>query len=152
MGVHKFFCFSAKYKNIFIPPISSADRLCVHKPPFFGLQKIRELYMLCLRAVWCLPNGGFVHQIKMCPQIGRRFLLYTSRLLKNEEIICIFVFSGCAAIYCTTQLPAHQNSLMAARAIPPFCLSPGTARRQRNLEVKRFIRATLYSVNICRQL
>jgi hypothetical protein len=48
----------------------------------------------------------------------------------------------------TPQLPAHQNSLMAARAIPPFCLSPGTAQRQRNPEVKRFMRATLYSVNI----
>jgi hypothetical protein len=42
-----------------------------------------------------------------------------------------------------TQLPAHQNSLMATRAIPCFCLSPGTAQRQRNPEVKRFIRATL---------
>jgi hypothetical protein len=52
----------------------------------------------------------------------------------------------------TPQLPAHQNSLMAARAIPSFCLSPGTARRQRNPEVKRFERATLYSVNISRQL
>ena len=42
-----------------------------------------------------------------------------------------------------TQLPAHQSSLMATRAIPYFCLSPGTAQRQRNPEVKRFIRATL---------
>ncbi len=42
-----------------------------------------------------------------------------------------------------TQLPAHQYSLMATRAIPRFCLSPGTAQRQRNPEVKRFIRAAL---------
>ncbi len=51
----------------------------------------------------------------------------------------------------TTQLPVHQNSLMATRAIPCFCLPPGTAQWRRNLEVKRFIRATVYSVNICRQ-
>ncbi len=25
-----------------------------------------------LRAVWCLANGGFVHQIKMCQQIRRK--------------------------------------------------------------------------------
>jgi hypothetical protein len=42
----------------------------------------------------------------------------------------------------TTQLPAHQNSLMAARAISTFFLSPGTTQGQRNPEVKRFIRAT----------
>ncbi len=48
----------------------------------------------------------------------------------------------------TTQLPLHQNSLMAIRAISCFCLPPGTTQRQRNLEVKRFIRATVYSVNI----
>jgi hypothetical protein len=32
----------------------------------------------------------------------------------------------------TTQLPAHQNSLMAPRAIPYFCLSPGTAQRPKS--------------------
>jgi hypothetical protein len=41
-----------------------------------------------------------------------------------------------------TQLPAHQNSLLAASGIPRCCLSPGTAQRQRNPEVKRFIRPT----------
>ncbi len=52
--------------------------------------------------------------------------------IANEKLGTNFSIDfGCAAIY-YSQLPAHQNSLTAARAIPLFCLSPGTAQRQRN--------------------
>ncbi len=78
-------------------------------------------------------HSEFLHKIKMSCLIS-----------KNNSKIDIVGQS-------TTQLPSHQNSLMASRAIPCFCLPPGTAQQQRNPEVKRFIRATVYSVNICRQ-
>jgi hypothetical protein len=72
--------------------------------------------------------------------------------VKFVLLLIFFVAAKTLVGQSTTQLPSHQNSLMASRAIPFFCLPPGTTQRQRNPEVKRFIRATIYSVNICRQL
>jgi hypothetical protein len=69
--------------------------------------------------------------------------------IKNDENSSLFMNSCAALDY--SQLPEHQNSLMAARAIPflpvawdrPAAAEPGSETVER---------AALYSANICRQL
>ncbi len=89
MGVLVLICIIQKYLQSYY--FFGRRIVCaVRKPRFFGLKKMRELYILCFEAGLVSPIWRICSTNKNVPVKG----FFTSRLLKNEEIICIFVFSG----------------------------------------------------------
>ncbi len=79
---------SSDLHNTKIPPILyyffGRRIVCaVRKPRFFGLKKMRELYILCFEGGLVSPISRICLSNKNVQAKG----FFTSRLLKNEEII-----------------------------------------------------------------
>jgi hypothetical protein len=66
-----------------------------------------------------------------------------------------FIFSKCESALCSTRLLSATRPsklINGCQGHPLFCLSPGTAQRQRNPEEKSLNAQSLYSADISRQL